>query len=234
LIPKLVTFDCAETLVAVRWAVDGFAGDCMAHLGAPVTPEDASLYRRMYYERLPEFLMVNLRRDPIEGAAFWRRLAADWLARIGADANLLDPLQETADELGFGPDSILFRPYDDVLPCFAELKAMGIRLAVVSNWDYSLHRVLRMFGFDEHLELAVASLEEGVEKPDRRLFDITLDRLGVTAEETLHVGDNPEDDLQGARNAGIRGVLIDRSAVHPAPPIIETLARLPETFAWTD
>ena len=228
--PRLVTFDCAQTLVEVDWTLDGFAGACAADIGLSLSPEAFKRYRAMYFERLPEFLQINLTRDVEAGQAFWDRLAEDWLEEYGQDRSLATSIREAADRLGFGPDSTLFRLYDDVVECLDALEADGIRLAVVSNWDYSLHRVLRMFGVYDRFEAVLASLEEGVEKPDPRLFQICLDQLGVAPEDVVHVGDNPEDDGLGAQAAGIRPILIDRTGALPGA--ITSLAQLREAI-WS-
>lgn len=229
--PKLVTFDCAQTLVEVDWTVEGFARACAEDIGLSLPDEAYPRYRAMYFERLPEFLEINRRRDPIEGQAFWDRLATDWLAEFGIDASHVAPLKEASDRLGFGPGSILFKIYDDVVPCLDELEARGIRVAVVSNWDYSLHRVLHMFDVHRRFEVVLASLEEGVEKPDPRFFRICLEKLGVPPEETVHVGDNPEDDVAGALAAGIRPILIDRTGT--LPDSISTLHDLGRALGWS-
>lgn len=230
--PKVVTFDCAQTLVEVRWALDEFVRDCMGQLGVTVSESAGRRYLALYAERLPEYWEINRRRDPELGRQFWRRLGADWLLETQGDVALLDPLQEVADRLTFGPESTVFRPYPDAIPCLWRLRNAGIGTAVVSNWDYTLHRVLRMFGMNELLDLAVASLEEGVEKPDPRLFEITLARLGVGPEEVLHVGDSEEDDATGAEAAGLRYALLDRSLDEPKRPWISSLDSLEETFDW--
>ena len=85
-----------------------------------------------------------------------------------------------------------------------------------------------MFGLTDYFEHVVASLEEGVEKPDPRLFQIVLDRLGVEAENALHVGDSPRDDWQGATDAGMRALVIDRGNPAPSEARITSLAQLPE------
>ena len=103
--------------------------------------------------------------------------------------------------------------FDDVLPTLDALDALGIRLGVISNWDYSLHRVLRAREVHHRFEFVIASLEEGVEKPHPALFELTLGKFGVLPEEALHVGDDPVDDFRGAHDVGMRSYLIDRR--HP-------------------
>jgi len=236
MIPRLVTFDCANTMVAVPdgWSMGWFAGSCARHIGLDPTLTDEAIYQAMYVKRLPEFLEVNLARDSERQAAFWARLAEDWLRETNLPMSSLPRMHEAAEELGFGPRSILFNLYDDVVPCLNLLDSLGVRAAVVSNWDYSLHRVLRMFGLYDRFVVVKASLEEGVEKPDPRLFQIALEEAGFSPGETLHVGDDPIDDIEGAAAACIRSVRIDRSLDRTTRPSIRTLSDLPEAFGWID
>jgi REG-2-like HAD superfamily hydrolase len=231
--PRLVTFDCAETLVRVNWSVGDYALDCARHIGLDLPDSAGSRYRQMYHERLPEFLQVNLTRDPAQGETFWLRLGRDWLRELGLPESLAPNLQAASEILGFGQDSILFQLYDDVIPCLQALRADGHKLGVVSNWDYSLHKTLRSMEIANYFDFAIASLEEGFEKPDPRIFHLAARHGGVQPADILHVGDNPIDDLQGAREAGLRAVLIDRSRSDSVPPYLHTLNLLPEAFAWS-
>jgi len=236
MIPKLVTFDCAETMVRVpdNWSIGTFAVDCARHIGLKPSQEDGLLYLSMYRAKLPEFVEVNRSRDAGQQQMFWSRLALEWLKATGQPIGTLGALQLAADELGFGPDSILFKLYDDVVPCLNRLDSMGIKAAVVSNWDYSLHRVLKMFGIYERFVVVKASLEEGIEKPDPRLFEMTIAEAGFASWETVHVGDDRVDDFEGAEAAGLKALLIDRSLIGPVRPFIHSLADLPEAFDWID
>lgn len=230
--PKAVSFDCAQTLLETDWRIDKFVMACCAEVGLAVGPEAGKLYATMHGQRIGAYLRMNLTKDPAQERAFWRELGADWLTALDADPNLVDSIQEASDRLGFGPDSILFKPYDDVRPCLARLSAQGIPMIVISNWDMSLHRALKAFDLYAPFVHVVASLEEGVEKPNARLFHLSCARLSVAPEDVLHIGDNPVDDLQGARDAGLRAALLDRSANHSSEPVLATLDHLEEAFAW--
>jgi putative hydrolase of the HAD superfamily len=217
---KAVTFDCAQTLIAVNWRVGSVISAAMARIGTPVNDEAARRYEALHIARLPEYLELNRMRSPERGKAFWRRLASDWLDGEGMPEGLLDPIERESDDIIFGPQSTVFRSIPDVDPCLRALHSAGVRLAVISNWDYSLHRALRMFGLDGYFEFALASLEEGVEKPDPELFRIALRRLNLAPNEVLHVGDDPMDDAQGAKSAGMDCVLIDRLRKLVNPPTL--------------
>ena len=59
------------------------------------------------------------------------------------------------------------------------------------------------------------SHDEGVEKPDPRFCEIALERSGARRESTIHVGDLYHVDVEGARAAGLRGVLLDEAGLYP-------------------
>lgn len=106
--------------------------------------------------------------------------------------------------------AIRFTAYPDVAPALAELRALGMRLVCLSNWDYSLPDVLARVGLADALDGVVTSAAVGARKPDPRLFEAALEVAGCAADEALHVGDTPTEDVEGARAAGIRALLIDR------------------------
>jgi putative hydrolase of the HAD superfamily len=119
--------------------------------------------------------------------------------------------------------SLRFFAYPDSAPTLRALRERGIRLVVVSNWDWSLHERLTETGLTPLLDGALASAEVGAAKPDPAIFETALRMTGTTPEETWHVGDTPEADVEGARGAGIRPILIAREG---APEAINSLSEL--------
>ena len=113
------------------------------------------------------------------------------------------PLADVEDAL---LAAIRFRAYPEVPAVLARLRAGGARLAVVSNWDVSLHDVLERTGLRALVDAVVISAELGVAKPDPAIFRAALERLaGARAAEAIHVGDSVEHDVAGARAAGAGG-----------------------------
>jgi putative hydrolase of the HAD superfamily len=100
-------------------------------------------------------------------------------------------------------DAIAFEPMPGALEAVAGLRARGLELAVVSNWDVGLAEHLERIGAAEYFSTIVTSAEASAAKPDPALFRLALERLGVEPGRALHVGDEPEDE-QGARAAGMR------------------------------
>ena len=104
---------------------------------------------------------------------------------------------------------------DGVRPALAALRAHGLRLVVVSNANGTLKAHMNRLGLAAAVDMVIDSCDEGVEKPDPRLFEIALERAGAQADTTIHVGDLYQVDVVGARAAGVRPVLLDETGLHP-------------------
>jgi putative hydrolase of the HAD superfamily len=146
-------------------------------------------------------------------------------------------------------DALAFTAYPDAAPALRALRAAGCALVVVSNWDFSLHERLEETGLAALVDGAVASAELGTAKPQRAIFERALALAGVAAGRAWHVGDSVREDVEGARAAGIRAVLLargeatglrdDRTGVRDdrgtgdddAVPVIASLDRLPAIVA---
>jgi putative hydrolase of the HAD superfamily len=124
--------------------------------------------------------------------------------------------------------SLRFRAYDDAAPTLRALREAGIRTVVVSNWDWSLHERLAETGLAQLVDGAIASAEIGSAKPDGAIFAAALKLAGTAPSETWHVGDTPEADVEGARAAGIRPVLIARDEKPAALDSVVTVRSLAE------
>ena len=129
------------------------------------------------------------------------------------------------DEFG---DPARWRAYADVEPAFRRLKARGVRLGIISNWDRRLSTLLDGLGLGELLETVVSSAEVGLRKPDPRIFELACARLGVDPGEVAHVGDHHYADVIGSTAAGMIPVLIDRHGLceRPAERFLTTLEDL--------
>ena len=97
----------------------------------------------------------------------------------------------------------------DVIPALTRLAATGIPLAIGSNANGIIHRVFERSGLRRYFSVICDSHVEGVEKPDRRFFEVLVARAGGRPETTLHVGDLFHVDVVGARSAGLQAMLLD-------------------------
>lgn len=116
--------------------------------------------------------------------------------------------------------------FPDAMPALEALRARGFRLGIVSNWEAWLERLLELRGLSPIMEVTVISGAVGIEKPDRRIFRLALDRLGLPPERVLYVGDTPKADVEPAVALGMGALLIDRRGRHAGPHCIRSLEEI--------
>ena len=95
--------------------------------------------------------------------------------------------------------------YPDVISTF-DVLARHFKLGLLSNGNTYPERC----GLEGYLTFVVFSQDVQIEKPDRRIFEITAKRAGCELAQMLHVGDSLENDVAGARNAGVHSVWLNR------------------------
>lgn len=108
--------------------------------------------------------------------------------------------------------------FDDTFPVLTELRRRGYLLGIITNGPSVLqNRKLDVSGLRPYVDIAVVSGDEWIHKPDPEIFRRTAARLGVACQSCMYVGDHPVNDIQGARNAGMRPVYINAYGrnVHP-------------------
>ncbi len=120
--------------------------------------------------------------------------------------------------------------YDDVRPALVALAEAGYKIGLISNSHLSLAAFQDHFDLDGLIAGSVSSSEHGYLKPHPSIFEAALKLVGVDAKESVMVGDSPRHDIDGARRAGMRGVLVRRSGQHGRAvddvPVIGSLSEL--------
>jgi HAD superfamily hydrolase (TIGR01509 family) len=144
-------------------------------------------------------------RDPEALGELRRECSRVFLEAAGAQ---LDPAEFTPAFV----DAMVFRPLEGAGEALHRLRAAGLALACVSDWDIGLGEQLEAVGLDHLFELVLTSAEVGAAKPDPRLFVEATARLGVDPGRTVHVGDG-DGDLQGAEAAGLGFELVPLATV---------------------
>jgi putative hydrolase of the HAD superfamily len=187
-----VTIDAYGTLVTLRDPTSALDRALRAR-GVERTREEvaaafaveARYYRDRSHEGADEASLALLRRD----------CAGVFLDALDAH---LDPEEFARPYV----EALEFEPLPGAVRAVSELGRLGLRLAVVSNWDVALHGYLEQLGLAGRFDAIVTSAEARASKPDPRIFERALERLRVRPERALHVGDS-EADEEGARAAGM-------------------------------
>ena len=158
-----------------------------------------------------------------EALDFRVRPLAPRLARIFAvdaqDTALLEALSAAFLE----PIFAMGRCYDDTFPVLARLKTAGLRMAIVSNSPWGSpaqlwRREVQRLKLLDAVDVTVFCGDVGWRKPAKVIFEHTAELLGVRPDQCCFVGDHPTWDAEGAANAGMQPLLIDRDDRYSGSP----------------
>ena len=105
------------------------------------------------------------------------------------------------------------------VPAALEALRSRFKLSVISNANGTVREKLRRVGLLDFFEMVLDSHEEGIEKPDPRIFQAALDRTGARAAQSLYIGDIYHIDVVGARAAGMDVVLLDPGDLYRDKPV---------------
>ena len=212
---EAVTFDVGGTLIEPSPSVGHVYAELAAEFG--LRDLDPGQLNRQFAAAW------KARRQFDYSRAAWREIVTQTFAGLSP----VPPIAACFDAIyeGFGR-AARWRIYPDVLPALERMQAMGLKLGVISNWDERLRPLLAELKLTRWFRAVVISHEVGEAKPEPQIFRRATEWLKVNGDRTLHVGDSWSEDVVGARDAGWRAVLLDRSAVEAGPGAIRSLADL--------
>jgi putative hydrolase of the HAD superfamily len=208
---EAVTFDVTHTLVHCPRLGEIYS-EVLGRHGVVVAPAEALrliglVWREMACSADPS--RDRFTAHPEGARGWWQR----FLCRFCEHLDAPPPSRFAAAELfhRFG-SSGAWEVYPEVPEVLDALRARGLRLGVISNWDTRLPELLRQLDLARRFDVLVYSSAVGVEKPDPRIYRRALRELGVEPRASLHVGDSRLEDLEGAIAAGMRALLLVRGS----------------------
>jgi putative hydrolase of the HAD superfamily len=221
--PRALLVDALGTLVELEPPAPALRQELIARFGLEVDVAQAAVALRAEIAYYRSHLQDG--RDADRLAALRGRCAEVLREALPASPRLaaLDTPALTEALLA----SLRFRAFTDAPGALAVARSRGARVIVVSNWDVSLPDVLARVGLAPLLDGVLTSAGTGARKPSPAIFAAALSMAGVGPEEALHVGDSLEEDVEGARRAGIAVVLVRRDG-GAAPSGVRTISSLAE------
>jgi putative hydrolase of the HAD superfamily len=222
-----IFFDAANTLLYPEPPVGELYARTARKYGVDVSAADV----QAQFRRSWEALQVKAVDDPVrygigeaDGRRWWQALVAETFRPLSTP----QPFDAFFDELyTLFADPDVWRVYPEVCEVLQDLKARGLIMGVLSNWDIRLGPLLEGLSLMPYFDHVVLSAVVGWEKPHRRIFDAAIELVGVPADQVLHVGDNYQQDVVGAQQAGIYAVWLRRRAAEKADcPVISSLREL--------
>ncbi|MBE0608326.1 MAG: HAD family hydrolase [Dehalococcoidia bacterium] len=182
-------------------AVDAYA---RKYLGVGATGGD---FARAFQSVLPPYTPGETGASPVIG-----RVIGEAMTWLGWPCGTNDV--EACSRLFFEEHMRYQEVYDDARALLSSLKFRGYRVAVVSNAIFPGHYFetrVNELGLAGYIDSFVSSADVGLAKPNPAPFRRALADLGVEPHDAIFVGDSPVTDIPGARNAGMRAVLLQRN-----------------------
>jgi putative hydrolase of the HAD superfamily len=197
---KAVLFDAGGTLLRPEPSVGTTYAKVAAEHGVRIAAPELDARLKQAWKK-QKALQLNVDKE------WWRAVVTDVFAGDlfkAPDAFFEDLYRAFANPA-------VWKIYPDVIPALTALKEKNICLAIASNWDERLPRLLKELRMDRYFDYIFISSLVGYSKPDRRFFEHALKMTGFDPSDVLHVGDDIEEDIAGANNVGIPAVLVDRT-----------------------
>ena len=223
-----IVLDAVGTLIEPEPPVAQVYLDAAGRQGVSLRKEDvrARFGRHFRDGEADGSLGPMLTDEPLERRR-WRRIVGRVLPEVREPERAFAELWDHFAR----PDA--WRCFEDVAAALAAFDQAGLRIAIASNFDARLRRVVA--GLPELAPLGqalVISSEVGCRKPHPRFYQAVCKRLGLAPARVLFVGDDPENDVAGPIRAGLRGVLLDRAGARVVPGALAELRTLrPPRFA---
>lgn len=238
---KVIFLDAAGTLFHVRGSVGEIYVSYAEQYGFKRTSESLAAvqaaFKRAFHEAPPPVFAVS---DPPEikrcERLWWFDIVHNVFYRVGMFERFDDYFEEVFHAFD-GPER--WKLYPETLGVLKELKERGFELGIISNFDTRLFNVLRGLGIVDLFDTVTISSLAHAAKPSPGIFRHALEKHAVDPEEAAHVGDSIRDDVEGARQAGLCGILIAREPTKSTEvkrqsaqvPTIHTLEELPQLVA---
>ena len=123
-------------------------------------------------------------------------------------------------------NELLGKPFFEVIEILQYLKDSGYKIGLISNTNPTIQRVLDKYDLAKYFDVIILSYEEGILKTNTEFYDRIIDRLQVSKEDAIVIGDSIQTDVLGARAAGINSILLDRMNKRQFQPKMRNLRDL--------
>jgi putative hydrolase of the HAD superfamily len=212
---KAVFFDAAGTLIKPARSVGESYAAIAAKHGKEVSSTNITERFRTCFDAAPRLAFPSATEDTV--AALERDWWKSLVAQVFEPWSPFVRFEEYFAELfAYFASPNAWTLYPEVLETLTSLKERDLILDVISNFDSRLVRILDGLGAGAQFENIFVSSRVGYAKPDGRIFNAALSCHGLAPAQALHVGDSEINDLSGANQAGIKGILVERGKTSAA------------------
>ncbi len=206
---KAVFFDVGGTLIRVHPSVGDVYAKHARAFGFSGTADELNKEFRSQWKKMGGIESLGNKSGAEVEEKFWKNLVFEVFQPFGG-LDRFDKYFQLIFEVF--RDGANWKIYQDVIESqiFVKLKERKIILGIISNWDSRLISTLDSLELKDHFKFILPSAVVGSAKPDKKIFDEAIRLSGVEPHEACHIGDEVKTDFDGARNAGIHAILVDR------------------------
>ncbi|MGB7293607.1 MAG: HAD-IA family hydrolase [Thermodesulfobacteriota bacterium] len=205
---KAVFFDAADTLFYIDDGLGHVYSSVAAKYGPAPDPKLVKAAFSNAFHSAPPLVFGDLSAEDrrVSEKKWWYSVVENVFEEVG----MFDRFDSYFDELFEVFRHGAWKLFPETQEVLTSLENRGFRLGLISNFDTRVYDVCEALGIYNYFRSFVISSEAGFAKPSPEIFEIALNEQGVSAEESLHIGDSMEHDLLGAKTLGINAVLLDR------------------------
>lgn len=227
---QVVFFDAADTLFHVNGSVADIYLQHAVQFGFQQTADSRTAIKQAFSRAFteappPVFAATEPAQIKQSERLWWFDVVHNVFYRVGMFERF-DDFFERVFEVFEDPGS--WKLFPETEPTLTRLRERGVELGVISNFDSRLFSVMRGLGIDELFDTVTTSSLAQAAKPAPKIFHLALEKHAVDPDEALHIGDSVRDDVEGAMNAGLHALLLDRQGRHQGSGVqtIQTLDEL--------
>ena len=217
---RAVLFDAAETLFTTRASVGEIYAGLARQYGSQADPKRIQAAFVRHFRGAGPLSVQDQKQ-------WWKDVVYRVFNEVGMVENFDEFFERVYDKFRDSQGWMLFPETVDVLK---ELKALGLKLGIISNFDTRIYSVLDSLGIRHFFDAVTISSEAGYSKPAAEIFEVAARGLGVPASAILVVGDSPQDDVEAAIQSGMSGLLLDRTERYDGKGHLRRIASLKEVI----
>ncbi len=212
--PKVILLDAVGTLFNIRGSVGEVYSAFAQRFGVKVPAKklNEAFYNAFASVDPPAFPGIDPDEIPLCEFEWWRVIALRTFQQVGVLSEFAD-FTDFFDHLyNYFATAEPWFVYPDILPALEQWRRTGIQLGIVSNFDSRIYLVLKELKLEEFFLSVTISTETSFAKPDPQIFAIALAKHHCNPENAWHIGDSLKEDYEGAKAAGLRGILLKRNS----------------------
>ncbi len=222
---KAITLDAAGTLIQVAHPVAECYANFAKKFEIPVTADQINQQFRILFPRMTPLAFGQCNPGELvrQERQWWQTLVRNCLGAQGRHKNF----SKFFDEIyNYYACAEAWQLYPEVKLELEQLRLRGLPVSMVSNFDSRLIGILQALGIHHYFRHIHISSQCGFAKPRAEIFLLACEGLATSPDKTLHIGDNYKLDIEGAEQAGLKALWLDRSAKSNQRQSITTLDNL--------